>query len=202
MRAGAPLGAGSGRHAWVLLGLLLLLPALAGHGTPLAGATLAWEPGLAWREPWRWWSAAWLHFSTLHLVANLAGGTLVIALGWSAAVERRDVLAWSLAWPLGHLALLMQPALLRYGGLSGVLHAGVAVVAVRLLRRGGQARPLGAAIAAVLLLKLLLEAPWRGPLSHPAGWDIAVAPLAHSTGAACGALLALALSWKRRDGGA
>ena len=48
------------------------------------------------------------------------------------AAASAAALAWALAWPLTHLALLAEPALLRYGGLSGVLRAGAAVAAVAL----------------------------------------------------------------------
>lgn len=180
---------------WALLGLLLVLPSLAvwlaGRG---AGFTLAWQPELAFEQPWRWWSAAWVHLSRLHLLANLAGAALLVALGWAAQVPSRAVLAWALAWPLTHLGLLLEPGLTRYGGLSGVLHAGVAVVGVHLAVHGTRAqRWLAAGIGAGLLLKVLMEAPWRGPLSHPAGWDIAVAPLAHATGVAAGTATAMLL---------
>lgn len=183
----------AGSMAWAAVGAALLLPALLvlALAEPGAAAVLSWQPGRALAEPWRLWSAAWVHLSRMHLLANLAGGLLVVGLGLSARVEARAALAWALAWPLGHLALLLMPELQRYGGLSGVLHAGVAVIAVQLLRRHGRAeRRVGLAIAVVLAFKLLSEAPWRGPLAYPAGWDIAVAPLAHSTGAVAGALLA------------
>ena len=152
---------------------------------------LDWQPQKALVEPWRWWSAAWVHLSQLHLLANLAGTVLVLALGWAAQVPARAMLAWALAWPLTHLALLLQPELTSYGGLSGVLHAGVAVVAVHLARHGSRTqRALALVIGVVLLGKVLSEAPWRGPLIHPQGWDIAVAPLAHAAGSASGAVMA------------
>jgi rhomboid family GlyGly-CTERM serine protease len=191
-----------GRLGWSLVAALLLLPSLLVAAQASAAALLAWEPGRAAAEPWRFWSAAWVHLSALHLQANLAGGALVLALGWAARVPPRAALAWALAWPLTHLGLLLMPELTRYGGLSGVLHAGVAVAGVVLLRRATRAeRRLGAVVLAVLLLKLLLETPWRGPLAYPAGWDIAVAPLAHATGALSGALLAWALVARDADGG-
>lgn len=206
------------------------LCALAGAGallTALAGepAALRWQPERAWTQPWRWWTAAWVHLSTLHLVANLAGTALVAALGPAAGCGRRAALAWAAAWPLTHGALLAQPALAFYGGLSGVLHAAVAVAAVQLLRGPapagpaagcdadrpvgpvaapaadraagpglppGRRRAVGALLAAGLAAKLLLEAPWAGPLRHAPGWDIAIAPLAHAAGALAGALCALA----------
>ena len=53
-----------------------------------------------------------------------------------------------------------------YGGLSGVLHAGVAVVAVQLMIEGPRRRRwIGVALLAGLGLKLISEAPWDGPCS-------------------------------------
>lgn len=180
-----------GSAAWLAVAALLLLPALALFGQPLGPRLLAWEPALWLAEPWRWWSAAWLHLSPLHLGANGAGAVLVAALGVAARVPARAALAWALAWPATQLGLLAMPEITGYGGLSGVLHAGVAIVAVVLLRRRGRdERRVGLAIAAVLTLKLLIEAPWHTAVTHPVGWDIAVAPLAHASGALAGAGLA------------
>ena len=187
-----------GRRAWLVAACLLVLPSLATWpAQALALRALSWQPALAFSEPWRWWTAAWVHLSVRHLVANLVGAVLVAALGWAARVPPRAAWAWLLAWPLTHLGLLLQPGLQRYGGLSGVLHAGVAVAAMHLLMlRERQARLLGAAILAGMALKIVLEGPWRGPLIHPPEWDIAVAPLAHLLGTAWGC--ACAWLWLRR----
>ena len=141
-----------------------------------------------------------VHYSGLHLLANLAGALLVGALGWAARVPARSVVAWAAAWPLTQFGLLAQPALLQYGGLSGVLHAGVVVVAVHLVFEGTRTqRRVGAATLLIVLIKVLNETPWAGPLSHPAGWDIAVAPMAHASGLVAGVLTALAAqAWHRR----
>jgi rhomboid family GlyGly-CTERM serine protease len=180
--------------AWLTIGGLLLLPAplLAAAGTPFDLAHwLEWHPDSAWRQPWRIWSAAWVHYSRLHLLVNAAGAVLVIALGLGARMPPHAALAWFIAWPLTHLALLSRPELAAYGGLSGVLHAGVTVVAVELIFRGARQRRLGLVIAVVLLLKIVSEEPWGPALRWPAGWDIAVAPFAHAAGAVAGALCAL-----------
>ena len=71
-----------------------------------------------------------------------------------------------------------------------MLHAGVAVVALHLLVTGA-ARRIGVAMLLVLVAKVLSEAPWSGPVSHPAGWDIAIAPLAHASGLVAGIACAL-----------
>jgi rhomboid family GlyGly-CTERM serine protease len=178
--------AGGRRGALTWLALCALAAAGAAAGWLLPAGWLDWQPTRAASEPWRLWSAAFVHWSPLHLGANLAGCAVLAGFGAAAAVPGRAAMAWLLAWPLTHAALLAQPALAHYGGLSGVLHAGVAVVAVALLARAGRSRAVGAAVAAGLLAKLLLERPWAGPLAHPAGWDIAVAPLAHVSGALCG----------------
>lgn len=158
---------------------------------------LDWQPALAAAQPWRAWTAAGVHLSTMHLGANLAGTLLVGALGVVADVPRRATLAWFVAWPLTQLGLLLRADLTHYGGLSGVLHAGVAVAAVQLIADGPRARRrIGAAILAGLVAKVLLESPWGPAVVHPAGWDIGVAPFAHASGTLAGlacALLAQAL---------
>ncbi len=178
-----------------------------------------------------------MHWSLLHLGANLAGVAVLAALGWVARLPCAAALAWGAAWPLTQLGLALRPELTHYGGLSGVLHAGVAVAALWLVlgapktglglagtepnaalaahraaprpdaegrerklrgrrqRGSGQwRRAVGAAIALGLVMKLLLEAPWGPALRRAADWDIAIAPLAHATGAAAG-LLCAAIAW-------
>jgi rhomboid family GlyGly-CTERM serine protease len=177
--------------------VLCLLSAL---GWALPSESIDWQPLRAWTEPWRAVTAVFVHYSALHLGANVAGALLVGALGHAARVPGRSVLAWLVAWPLTQFGLLLQPELLHYGGLSGLLHAGVAVAAVHLLWSGDtRQRRIGMAMLAVLILKVLSEAPWAGALRHPSGWDIAVAPLAHANGAAMGILFgSVAELWHRR----
>lgn len=166
-------------------------------------ALLRWQPELALSQPWRLVTAAWVHLSDQHLAANLAGCAVVAALGHAAGCDRRAATAWALAWPLTQAGLLAQPALAVYGGLSGVLHAGVAVAAWQLLRgEAGLRRWIGAAIAAGLVLKIGMEAPWQGPLRTVPGWDIAIAPAAHASGALAGWLCALACGVGSRARGA
>lgn len=175
-------------RAWLALSALAALGALLLAAAPAGwSSALDWAPELAVRQPWRAVTAAWVHLSRLHLLANLAGCALVAALGVVAGCGPRAAAAWALAWPITHLALLAQPALTRYAGLSGVLHAAVAVAVVQLLvAERGPRRAIGAALGAGLLAKLVLEAPWQGPLRQAPGWDIAIAPAAHLAGALAG----------------
>jgi len=181
---------------WTVQCLVLAWGAVLAFALP--AGYLDWQPGLV-AQIWRWWSAAWVHWSAQHLLANLAGVLVLAALGRAARLPRRAALAWLLAWPLTHLALLTRAELAHFGGLSGVLHAGVAVAVVTLLFRTGRAdRGWGLAIGLGLVLKIMLEQPFGPALRQVPGWDIAIAPLAHASGALAGTLCALLLQLRQR----
>lgn len=184
--------------AWCAVAALLLLGSLLAMALP--AAALDWQPSLALAQPWRWWTAAFLHFSTMHLVGNLTGLALTAAFGWVASVPPRAALAWLAAWPLTHWGLWVMPELRHYGGLSGVVHAGVIIVIAHLLRHGERGpRWVAATVLLGLIAKILSETPWRAAIQHPAGWDIGIAPIAHVTGVAAGLLCwALTEAWHRR----
>jgi rhomboid family GlyGly-CTERM serine protease len=189
-----PRGAGAqivwwrrGGRAWLAVVLLLALgSAIAHFASPAALAAVDWQPVLAFAEPWRAVSAAFVHYSDLHLLGNAAGLALTAAYGVAARVPPRLALAWLVAWPLTQFGLLAQPALVHYGGLSGVVHAGVAIVTLYVILVGH--RWIGGTVLAMLFVKLATESPFGAPLRHEAGWDIALAPLAHVTGVAAGLL--------------
>lgn len=201
------------------MALGLGLAALASREASLAG--WGWVPGHAWDEPWRWWSAAFVHLSDGHLAANLLGCAVVGAFGQfgaraagaaagptppgqavttpRAAGTRDWALAWLAAWPLTHVLLRVEPQLGGYAGLSGVLHAGVAVAALGLAVQGrGRARRVGLAVLGGLLLKLILEEPWRAPVQAQRLWDVPVAVAAHATGAVAGLACAAVVLLARR----
>ena len=111
------------------------------------------------------------------------------SVGAAAQLPRLQAVAWLTAWPLTHVGLLLKPDLAHYGGLSGVLHAGVAIVCLWLLLRGqGARRAVGASVALGLLIKIASESPWGPALQRSDEFDIAVAPIAHATGAVAGLL--------------
>lgn len=173
------------RHWLRLCAALAALSLLAGA---LPTARLDWQPGLAATEPWRAVTAAFVHWTPLHLAANLAGCAVLGLLGWRARLGMRESLASLVALPLTQLALLLRPELLHYGGLSGVLHGMTAVAALSLLKRTGRERWVGAGIALGLAVKIALEAPLGPALRATAGFDFPVAPFAHLSGALAGAL--------------
>ena len=187
----------AGRAAWV--GVALLLGACALAGWPLDRTVIDWQPQRAASEPWRAVSAVGVHYSGQHLGVNLVGLAITALYGFVAHVRLRLAVAWLAAWPLTQAGLLMRPELAHYGGLSGVLHAGVAAVTLALLLTGTRAqRVIAAAVATGLIAKLLGEAPWGPVLRHPPEWDIAVAPLAHTTGALAGTVCSTLVLWLHR----
>jgi rhomboid family GlyGly-CTERM serine protease len=165
----------------------------------LSGTHLDWQPGLWLTQPWRLYTSAWVHYSPMHLGGNLLALALVAWLGIAARIHRNATLAWLMSMPLCHLALLAQPEVLHYGGLSGISHAGVAVVVSWLLLHG---RPVQRRIAALLGLglvaKIWSESPGAEGLRMVAGWDIAVVPWAHASGAVAGVLCVLLTSTAQR----
>ena len=178
-----------GARAWVFMATLLAACALLGW--PVSHERIDWQPTLALGQPWRAFTAVGVHYSVQHLIGNLAGVALAGVFGVAALVSTRMAWAWLAAWPLTHAGLLLRTDLAHYGGLSGVVHAGVAIVIVYVLACGTRRQRLvGAAVLVGFCGKLLSESPWGEALRHPAGWDIAVAPIAHTSGALAGALCA------------
>lgn len=189
---------GRGARGWLALSAALAAAAAALWFAPRAA--LEWQPQLALFQPWRAWTAAFVHLTPWHLAANLFGCAVVAAFGVVARVPARATPAWLAAWPLTHVTLALQPRLTSYGGLSGVLHAGVAIAAWHLLRHEqGQRRAIGAAVLAGLVAKLVLEQPWAATAQAVPGWDFPVAPLAHLSGAAAGLLCALLADVAAKD---
>ncbi len=179
-----------GRRAWLGVALALAVVALLGHWLP--ASAIDWQPARALVEPWRLVTAVGVHYGGSHLAANLAGLALTALLGVVARPPPGAAIAWLIAWPATQGLLSIEPGLAHYGGLSGVLHAGVAVVATLLIVTGTRAqRAVGAAIALGLVAKLGVEAPWGPPLRRTDDWSFPVAPLAHATGAVGGALALL-----------
>ena len=178
--------------AWAGVAALFAVCALLGF--TVDREVLDWQPSLVVTEPWRAFTAIGVHYSVAHLVGNVAGVAITGAFGVVARAPARLAGAWLVAWPLTQLGLLVKPSLLHYGGLSGVVHAGVAVVIVFLLAKGTRAQRWVAGLVLLgFVAKLISEAPWGPPVRHSASWDIDVAPIVHVTGALAGALCAAIL---------
>lgn len=185
---------------WLLVGLAVLGPTLWVGWQPLTqpeqwpsyGSAMVLRPPDGWRQPpWVWWSAAWVHGSAQHWLFNVLGVLLVAGAGAWLRMPTPLAVAWALSWPLGHVCLVLDPRLTFYMGASGVLHAGVAVLAVGIWQ-AGQRRLAGAMVLA-LALKIGHEI-WLGWYGGAAlirtGADVPVAWLAHVSGGLSGLFLA------------
>jgi membrane associated rhomboid family serine protease len=194
--------------AWMVLSTGLWLSQRGQVAQALADAALLaqldWRPGLWPTQPWRLWTAALVHWSDAHLVVNLLACAALIAWGNAAVLGNRQTLAWLAAWPVTHVLLAGLAPLERYGGLSGVLHAGVAIGAWTLVWRGqGQRRVVGGLVIAGLVLKQAIEVPalaqWLGlgpvvlPRALAGAPDFQVASYAHLCGVAAGVICAAAM---------
>lgn len=179
------------------LGLPALLGLLPGHWPP---DTWALHPSAGLQQnPLSLWTCAWLHANTRHLMANLGGLALLMSLGWILKLPPRTALAWLLAWPITHLALLLDPRLDTYYGLSGVLHAGLSIIATSLITQAHPDRSAkgtvlyGWALLLGMLAKCWLENPdWQALLPRP-GLGMNAAPMSHWAGTLVGIGITLTL---------
>jgi len=173
----------------------------------MAASALAWLAAvqglvspqhLAWRAdswhaaPWTLWTAPLEHFMLAHALANGLTLAAMAALGSMLSARPRDALALLLAWPLATLGLLLWPQVGGFYGLSGLIHAAAAILALRAIAEPSTQR-IGQWLAAGLLFKLALEHGWDMPVGFDTGWGFNVVYAAHLTGAAAGALMALVL---------
>ena len=180
------------------LALCAAFAALSMLAWPLPREALDWQPALVAAQPWRALTAAFVHWTPIHLAANLAGCAVLALLGWRASLGKPEALAGLVALPLTQLGLLLRPELLHYAGLSGELHALAAIAALALVVRSGRERLIGGAIMLGLVIKLTLEQPLGPVLRDTPGFDFPVAPFAHLTGAVAGAV-AWRLTMRRSD---
>jgi len=186
----------SAKHAWLLLSAALAAGAVAGSSLPVD--SLAWQRQVPW-DAQRLWTAALTHWSGTHLWLNLGALVLVALLGHCARLPPRAALAWLVAIPGTHALLWWAGEISVYAGMSGVIHAGVTVVAAFLLRMQGALRVVGIGLAAGLTLKVALEAPWLAALQESPEWGFRVATAAHATGVLSGLSASLILvPWTRR----
>ena len=163
---------------------------------PRANAALRYErPALAAGEWWRLLSAHLVHLDLEHLSMNLAA---LLVLWWLYAADARlrdwAVVALVAALAIGAGLWFLEPSVLWYVGLSGVLHGAWAGGGVAAFSRW----PLESAVTLALLAgKLVLEGT-HGALSTGLGSSLPVVTSAHAFGALGGLCAALALRlWRR-----
>lgn len=167
-----------------------------------SSASLLWR-ATDWDErPWSLWTSAWVHINTQHLISNQLTVGALAAMAWVLRPGLRASLAWLLTWPVIPLVLPYWPHIGYYAGLSGLIHAAVAVVGVSLVGGGSQvpmARRWGLMLLGGLLIKLLLERGWHWPVVWSDNLGISVVQAAHLVGAMAGLLAMLAMLHRALD---
>lgn len=180
---------------------LCLLHAVASMLVWWAGAPaakwLTWRADDWWHQPWTLWTTPWVHINTPHLIGNqLAVGALA-AMAWLVRPNALASAAWLLAWPTVALVLPLWPHIGYAVGLSGIIHAAVAVVAVHLLLCQDplvpSSRRWGGLLALGLGAKLALEQGWHWPVVWSNSADMSVVQAAHLTGGVAGAVFSTVL---------
>lgn len=167
-----------------------------------AVARLVWRAETWWAQPWTLWSSAWVHLNTPQLILNQFALGALTACAWVLRPPLSATVAWLAAWPLAQASLPLWPHIGYAAGLSGVLHAGVAVLAVVLLARCivvPKARRWGALLLTALLVKLWMEQAWSHPVAWDSGSEVSVVQALHLTSALWGLLLGALAAWHARD---
>jgi len=158
--------------------------ALVIHASSRLGALLVFErTRILQGEAWRLWTGNWVHFSPSHLWWNLA--VLLPAGIWAERLAPERTRRFFLFAPfiIGGTLLLVDPALARYGGLSGLAAGLLVLLALEQISHGAPDRWFWWAVLALLGLKVAVElsadrtllARFSDPALHPA-------PLAHVAG--------------------
>ncbi len=153
---------------------------------------LIWHAALWSAHPWQLWTAALAHLTSAHLLINLASLLALAVLGGFMHAGRTSVAACLLAWPLSTLGLVFWPEITYYSGMSGLLMAMLAVLAVHATTQA-ETRVSGVVLLCVLGFKLLTEHAWSQAMAFDPRWGFNVVYAAHLTGAVAGAVCAAAL---------
>jgi rhomboid family GlyGly-CTERM serine protease len=137
-------------------------------------------------HPWALWTAPLVHLSAAHALANafaMAALLAIAALGGGRQLLRRYLMGLLIAWPLSTLSLALCPQVSSYVGLSGLIHAGIALLGILLLQCS---RYLGLTLLLGLAVKLWQEQAWVQPVVWSADWGFNVVVVAHLYGAGVG----------------
>ncbi len=179
--------------------LLFALPALVVAFAPARGGLLLLDrAALGAGESWRLWTGHWVHFSTSHLLWNLA--VLLAAGAWLERAQPGRLLRHTLvAAPLVSLTLLnAEPALQSYGGLSALATSVVTLLALTQLAAGRADRPLWTALLLFVAGKCLYDFGHTHTLFSRFD-SPAVRPSVFAHAAGAGIAFLLWLAWHRHE---
>lgn len=142
-------------------------------------------------EWWRLISGHFIHLSTEHLLTNSVGFFLLVYLSLRYARGKEIAILFIMSTVLISISLyVFSPDVARYGGLSGILHAIIGWIGVRMIVAGEQ----GGGIFVLLLIsfKLLYESFYGSLFQYE---TFSVIMEAHLYGFAWGVALSLLKSY-------
>lgn len=157
----------------------------------------------------QWWrivTAMWVHLDAWHWLADAMAAAGLILLLARVLRPQRIVGALIACGVLVQMALLPQPAVQWYGGLSGALHGLAAWGGLRMLRPPTEAgddrlsRWIGVMLCVGVLVKVWLEQSWLSPIAFDPRWGFGVVRIAHALGAASGLLIWVLGEWRAQAG--
>jgi hypothetical protein len=180
------------RERWwlALCGLHAAATLAVGWSGDGLASVLTWHADRWTQHPWTLWTTAWVHLSPGHRTGNLLALGALAVLGGVWCPGGLATLAWFLAWPCVTLLVGLWPQVGHLVGLSGVIHAALAVVAIGLFPGSGgapAARRWGGLLWLGLVVKLALEQAWRQPVAWDEGAQFSVVRVAHLCGVFAGA---------------
>src|SRR5262245_9619741 len=181
--------------------VILVLLQAAGAAWPPLGPALEYRQSTLAAQPWRLFTAHWVHINWPHVLINAAGWFIVARLFAQELTPIRQLLVVLVAGVAISSGLMFgYPRIEWYRGFSGVLHglffAGATTWVVQTLARP-DTRTLArlwlpSALALGGWVKVLMEQPGREATPYAAWLDASTVPQAHLLGAACGSLIGLA----------
>jgi membrane associated rhomboid family serine protease len=137
--------------------------------------------------PWTLWTAAWVHLSLAHALANLLALAAIVVLAWQFGVLHAFGRGLLWVWPLSTLSLVFCPQVTSYAGASGVVHGAASLLGLLIVKT-----QIGRLLLLGLLLKLVSERAWELPIVYSVDWGFNVVQIAHLYGAIAGLMVGLA----------
>lgn len=140
-------------------------------------------------QPWRLWTAHWVHITVLHWLFNAAALVLLPEIFWTMRSRLFLLLWFVLPVAISVMFWFFMPNLNAYAGLSGVLHGLYLALALDAIRSPSLAeRRMGWLISAGVVCKVAFEA-YSGSSQTAALIGANVILQAHQYGAVLGVLL-------------
>jgi rhomboid family GlyGly-CTERM serine protease len=153
-------------------------------------------------EVWRCWTGHVTHFTTSHLLWNLA---IFVPTGWwlESAWPRQARWYYAIApFIISGLLLAFDPALARYAGLSGVATGVLVLLAGLQLAKPARTEPwwIWVGVLAMVAFKVGYELLTEAPLLVSGLENVRTMPMAHLGGAGSGALVWVLFFWRGKTG--